>query len=143
MERDIIIKHLYKVLVAGRKDTNPEETRALTEAISILKQHSEVVWNYNTKPDKPDVYWVVLIYDEYKDYKPTGRTLAMVCSRYLADAEKEPEELGWKMKGEPDTGLVWISETGSPESERVYAWTEYTEPEFDTSTLPEGVIYEC
>lgn len=97
-------------------------------------------WNYvniDGNPTEPGMYWCTLIYDEWKDSKPTGRVLAFVDSRYLCDADKDPENAGWAMDDQPEHGLVWTSECGSPASERVWAWMPIEE--ISIADLPEGV----
>ncbi|MDO5146931.1 MAG: hypothetical protein Q4D60_07995 [Eubacteriales bacterium] len=99
-------------------------------------------WNYVEKdgnPKEPGVYWVTLIYPEWKDGKPTGRTVAEVSSRYYADLDKNPDIRNWVMDGEPDTGLAWTEETGSVKGEKVYAWMPMEEIEI--ADLPENVIW--
>lgn len=100
-------------------------------------------WQYVDKvgnPTEPGEYWVTLIYDEYRNNKPTGRTCGFVSSRYFADLSKEPDLAEWAMKDQPKEGLVWTSECGGYESERVLAWMPVEEVKI--ADLPDGVIYD-
>lgn len=100
-------------------------------------------WRYvekNGNPTKEGVYWVTLIYDEYKNGKKTGRMVASVDSRFYGDISDNKNLASWKMKGEPDTGLVWTMESGSAMSERVLAWMPMEEIEI--AELPEGVVID-
>lgn len=100
-------------------------------------------WRYVAKdgnPPEEGVYWTTLIYDEYRNGKPTGRKVASVNSRYFGDITNDKQLAGWKMDGEPDTGLVWTMESGSAMSERVWAWMPMEEIEI--AELPDGVIID-
>lgn len=102
-------------------------------------------WKYVNdagNPDKPDVYWVVLIHDEWKDGEKTGRKVAEIGTRYFADLDKDPMliGIGWKMQGEPDHGLAWTEQVGSTEGEKVWAWME--QEDLPDADLPEGVEWE-
>lgn len=51
-------------------------------------------WNYVEKdgnPTKAGVYWVTLIYPEWKEGQKTGKYIAEVDTRYFADLKKEPD----------------------------------------------------
>ena len=91
-------------------------------------------WNYvkDGNPTKEGVYWVCLLFPEYND-GPTGRTAAEINTRWFGTGE------GWRMEGEPETGLAWHEETGSYYHEKVYAWAEHEEPPFP-DVLPDGVV---
>ena len=98
-------------------------------------------WRYVSKdgnPEKEGEYLVVLVYDEWRDNKPTGRHLATIDSRFFGDAEARGLEI-WAMNGQPDCGLVWMEETGSGLNERVLCWLPYDSSDVE---LPEGVIWE-
>lgn len=97
-------------------------------------------WNYVEKdgnPKESGVYWVTLIYPEWKDGKETGKLMADVGSRYYADLDKEPELKGWIMDGEPEHGFAWTEECGSTSGEKVHAWMPIESIEI--ADLPEGV----
>ena len=88
-------------------------------------------WQYVAKdgnPAKEGEYWVTLIYPW------NGNMMASVASRYFEDAKNAG---AWKMKDQPDEGLVWSEECGSIDGEYVYAWMPIEEVEI--SELPEGV----
>lgn len=97
-------------------------------------------WNYverDGNPKEPGLYWVTLIYPEWRDGKKTGKYLAKVDSRYFADLDKEPDLKDWAMDGELTTGLAWTEECGSSAGEKVHAWMSMEEIEI--ADLPEGV----
>lgn len=102
-------------------------------------------WTYSSdaRPDKEGVYWCVLIYDEYRDSKPTGRKCAALESRWFGEAADDVER-SWVMDDEPETGLVWTEETGSWAHEKVWAWkpTLKDEPVIKDVKLPDGVVWE-
>ena len=61
-------------------------------------------WNYVEKdgnPTKAGVYWVTLIYPEWKEGQKTGKYIAEVDTRYFADLKKEPDCKEWIMSGQP------------------------------------------
>lgn len=91
-------------------------------------------WNYVQygNPTKEGIYWVCIIYPEYNG-GPTGRMVAEIDTRMYGHGE------GWRMEGEPETGMAWHEETGSAYHEKVYAWAEYEEPPFP-DVLPDGVV---
>ena len=92
-------------------------------------------WRFD-RPEKEGTYYCILIHDEYRNDKPTGRKLAELATRYFGDAE---ECAGWLMAGEPVIGLAWTENTGSSYCEKVYAWTDL--PPVDIE-LPEGCTWE-
>ena len=97
-------------------------------------------WNYIEEvgnPKKAGVYHVVLIHPEYKNGKATGRMVASADTRLFDKAEEFP---GWIMKDQPDTGLVWLEESGSFLDERVHAWMKL--PAISTVKLPNGVVLD-
>ena len=113
------------------------------ETWRIVKEHGN--------PKKTGVYDVILIYDEEAvkpdakathgfygsdDYYLTGRTFAFRSSRYFGNAFGRD---GWIMKDQPETGLVWLQQSGSFPTERVYAWLpprNYPDIELPSSTPP-------
>lgn len=100
-------------------------------------------WNYVAKvgnPTKAGLYWVTVIWNEWKNSKPTGRRLATVTTRYFADLDKEPNLASWAMYDQPKTGLAWTEECGSGDCESVFAWIPIEEVEI--ADLPEGVVIE-
>lgn len=100
----------------------------------------ETKWNYVKKdgnPTEPGIYWVTVIWDEWKDRKPTGKRIATVTTRYFADLDKEPDFKDWAMRDQPRTGLAWTEECGSGSNESVWAWMPY--PEIPIAELPDNV----
>lgn len=100
-----------------------------------------VNWHYvdtEGNPSTPGTYWVVVVYDEYRDSKPTGRKLADVETRVLADID-DASNNNWVMHGQPDSGLLWMEECGSGFNEYVWAWAPMEETPFP-ERLPVGVV---
>ena len=99
-------------------------------------------WRYVSKegnPDKEGIYLTVLIHDEWRDSKPTGRQLATIDTRFFCDADREGMR-EWAMNDQPEYGLIWTQETGSGANERVLCWMPQEYP--DDIVLPEGVEWE-
>lgn len=72
-------------------------------------------WNYVEKdgnPTKAGVYWVTLIYPEWKEGQKTGKYIAEVDTRYFADLKKEPDCKEWIMSGQPEGDFAWTEQTG-------------------------------
>ena len=97
-------------------------------------------WNYVEKdgnPTKAGVYWVTLIYPEWKEGQKTGKYIAEVDTRYFADLKKEPDCKEWIMSGQPEGDFAWTEQTGSRGGEKVYAWKPMED--IGIADLPEGV----
>ena len=73
------------------------------------------------------MYWVTLIYPEWKDGQKTGKYLAEVDTRYFADLKKEED-------------FAWTEQTGSRGGEKVYAWKPMED--IGIADLPEWVTEE-
>lgn len=98
-------------------------------------------WNYVNKdgnPKEPGLYWVTLIYPEWKNGEETDRTVAEVVTRYYANLDKEVGIKDWIMEGEPNHGLAWTEEVGSRYHEKVWAWIPIEDVEM--ADLPKGVV---
>lgn len=98
---------------------------ALDMAINALKEQAE--WKYVEKDGNPKemgtYYCLVVAPLEYN-----GKTIPHYeyDTRWLGEGETAQ---GWKMDGQPDSGLVWTEQTGSMEGEQVYAWRELPDTE--------------
>jgi len=113
----------------------PECGRSLKKTTEDMMQ--EIKWNYVEKdgnPKEAGIYLVIIIYPEHFYGTDTGRKIAEVGTREFADAKKYGSV--WRMDDQPETGLVWMEETGSVSGEYVYAWAPV---ELTKDMLPEGV----
>lgn len=115
----------------------------IPEVRNILLNKGKTLWHYVEKdgnPQEAGIYYVTLIFPEWKDGKKTGRYFAEVNSRYFADLDEEPDLKLWIMDGQPENGLAWIEECGSVKGETVYAWTDKID--IDIAVIPDGVRTE-
>ena len=98
-------------------------------------------WRYVSKdgnPEKEGVYLTVLVFEEWRDGKPTGRRVATIDSGFFGNAEARGLQ-EWAMIDQPEHGLVWTEENGSGMNERVLCWLPNDQSEVE---LPEGVVWE-
>ncbi|MBR0403560.1 hypothetical protein IJI55_03385 [Candidatus Saccharibacteria bacterium] len=97
-------------------------------------------WKYvktDGNPTEEGVYFVTLIYPEWKNGKATGRTLAEISTRWFGNAEKCSNRV---MDGQSSKGLVWAEEMGSSYREKVHAWLPHGE--IKIANLPDNVEVE-
>lgn len=126
--------------------TEPErliDVRMTYEDLNVIcelidkKAHAEKWRPADERPTEEGVYWCVLLHDEYKDYKPTGRKLADIETRCFGVVDGV--DRSWVMDGEPETGLVWKEETGSWTGEKVWMWKPMLDDDLSEDVkLPDG-----
>lgn len=97
-------------------------------------------WNFvktEGNPKEAGTYLCVLLYEEYNGDQLTGELKANIDFRWFGNAEGNE---GWIMQDQPEEGLVWTEQVGSPYGETVYAWREFKVT--DAPELPEGYSYD-